>query len=141
MNINWQSAQDKFNRTIDAIGTEIQWLQRIVSGSDTGSTPYGAPSYGYQDSVTYWTTGSATVILAQISTNEVFIDPGHYQEDYLRMQTRSDSEIAHMDRVIIPSGSGVIYHVMPFYEWRGGSIIINRYATLRRITPRSGSVY
>ena len=140
MNINFQSAQDKINETIDRLGTDVQYLQRIVSGSsafDTGSLI----TYGYGDITEYFITGSLRCIVYNIKPEEVLIEPGFFIADYMKLQIRSNSTIAHLDRVIIPSGSGIIYRVEPINTWYGGSIVTSKDAYIRRILPRSGSTY
>ena len=140
MNINWQSAQDKVNLAIDNLGTDIQWLQRVISGSssfDTGSTV----TYGYGDEIQYFITGSTKAIIYHVSAVDVVTDAGFFVEDYEKFQVRSDSQIEFWDRLEYPSGSGVLYIVLPLHVWRGGNIIIAKDFLGRRLVPRSGSQF
>jgi hypothetical protein len=140
LNINFQSAQNKVNLAIDVLGSDFQWLRKVTSGSnayDTGSSI----TYGYGDFTVYWVTGSGKAIVSHISANEVIIEPGYYIEDYERLQLKSDSLVSAFDRIIFPSGSGIIYSVLPLHEIYEGNILISKIAQMRRLTPRSGSVY
>ncbi len=140
MNINFQSAQDKVNSAIDNLGTNIQWLQRVVSGSssfDTGSTI----TYGYGDDIVYWITGSCKAIITHVDTTDVVKDVGFYGEDLDKIQVRSDSSLEFWDQVIIPSGSGIRYLVLPLHLWYEGGILLSKSANIRRLVPRSGSTY
>jgi hypothetical protein len=140
MNINFQSAQDKVNTTVDALGTQIQWLRRVVSGSEsftTGSTT----TYGYGDEIVYWITGSCNAILTHEDTSDVVTNAGFYGEDIDSIQVRSDSGIEHWDQVIVPANSGIRYLILPLHEWYEGGILISKSARIRRLVPRSGSTY
>ena len=125
---------------INQNGTWIQWLQRSTSGSDaydTGSTI----TYGYGNYITYWVTGSVKALISHVSATDIVLEAGFYAEDYERIYVDPDSSIEFWEQCIYPSGSEIRYLILPFHIWRLGDVAISKYATIRRLIPRSGSSY
>lgn len=140
MNLNWNKAKEQFQEIINKNGTLIQWLQRTSTGStayDTGSTI----TYGYGDYIVYWTTGSIRALVSHVSAEDILIEPGFYSSDYERIYVDPDSSIDFWEQVIVPSGSGTRYLVLPFHLWRLGDVIVAKHAIIRKLVPRSGSMY
>ena len=140
MNVNFQKAQDQFNMVLDKLGTEIQFLQRTTTGSnafDTGSSI----TYGYGDITESFTTGSIKAIITKPSATDIVMESGFYGEDFSEIKVRFDSTIEYWSQVIIPSGSGIKFLILPVQYWIVGGITIYKFATIRRLVPRSDNQY
>jgi hypothetical protein len=140
MNINMQSAQTRMDIAIEAIGEEVQWLVRTTTGSSVFDTS-NQYTFGYGDVIEIFTTGSLKCILHNIDPVNILIEPGHYTKDYRTAYFKSDSTIEHLDRLIIPSGSGILYQVQPINNWYEQGVLISKSALCIRLLPQSGSVY
>ncbi len=142
MNINWGAAQKKIQDLISVTGTWIQWLQK--SGSYSGSWDSGSTlTYGYGDIINYWTTGSCQALIVHVTAEEAVKEIGYWTEDMDRIFVDPSSTIEHWDQVIIPSGSGVRYLILPLHDAYAGTAgtIISKSAFVRRLVPKSGSFY
>ena len=140
MNINFQKAQDQFNLVIDKLGTEIEFLQRVTSGSDIFDTG-SLVTYGYGNLTNFWVTGSLKALISKPTANEIVMEPGHFEDEYMQIKVRYDSPIEYWDQVIIPSGSSIKYIILPVQYWIVGPITIYKFANIRRLVPASGSTY
>ena len=140
MNLRWQKIQNKLNLSVDQLGSDILYFERVSSGSDSFDTG-SLITYGYGDPIVYWITGSAKAIITPKAGPEDITDAGYSSYEKLRLQVRSDCDIDHWDRVMIPSGSGILYHVQDPDEIMMGNIIISKYVDVVKLRPKSGSVY
>ncbi len=140
MNINFQKAQDQVNLLISTQGTEIEFLQRVTSGSDAYDTG-SSTSFGYGDPTVFWITGSIMALISRPSAADTMMEPGFYEENFSQIKVRADSSIEYWDQVIVPSGSGIKFLIQPVQYWMVGPITIYKFATIRRLVPRSGSQY
>jgi len=139
---NWGRAKKTFQGIVSKNGIQLEWLLRVVSGSsayDTDSTV----TYGYGDDTRYWTTGSFNAIIEPVREQDIVIEPGFFQEDYLKIYFDPDETPAYFDQVINPSGSGIRYLVLPVEDWTltTGNVTVCKTAIIRRLVPRSGSQY
>lgn len=138
---DWGWARRKFESIVEKSGVTIQWLIRTQTGStafDTGSST----TYGYGDPITYWTTGSCKAIVQHISAEDKIETAGFWQEDFEKIFLDPDTNIQQWEQIILPSGSGIRYIIRSIHDWRAnGDVLLSRYALVRRLVPRSGSVY
>lgn len=139
MNINWTAQQIKVIEGINALGTDIYWLQRIESGSDayvTGSTT----TYGYGDLTIHFVTGSTKALISHVSAQEQMTILGHYDEDIDRFFVDPTSAVTSWDQIII-SGSNIKYLVLAPHIFTVGAagLTISKSFLARKIFPKSGS--
>ena len=138
--MNWSSAKTQGKGIILANGESLEWLQRVVSGSDaytSGSTV----TYGYGDETIWWTTGSLTAIIVPAKEGEVVLEAGFFQDDYQRLFVDPTNTLGIHDQIIYPSGSGIRYLVLTDHNWNAGNQHIVDVYTIRRLVPKSGSAY
>ena len=138
--MNWAKAKRQVEHIISKNGIYLQWLQRVTSGSGAYDID-DTTTYGYGDFIVYWITGSVKAIVEPIRDQDIVIEPGFYAEDYIRLWVDPDETIEHFERVIYPSGSGILYHIHPVGEWTVGGETVSKNVLCRRLIPRSGSQY
>ena len=132
--------QDLMNHTIDMLGTEIEWLERSSNSSDSFDTG-SLLTYGYGDAIISYVTGSVKALITNPSATDVVVDAGFTLNDYATIKVKALSTIDYWDNCIIPSGSGIIYKILPIQTWRVGTTTIYKFAHIRRLFPLSGSTY
>ncbi len=137
---DWNAAKNQVKTIIANNGVLIEWLQRTASGSN----PYDyddTTTYNYGDVTTYWTTGSFKAIIEPVRENDVVIEPGFYADAYKRLWLDPDQDCSFWDQVIIPSGSGIRYLILPVRTWNPGNVTVSKILMVRQLIPKSGSVY
>lgn len=140
MNLNWNKAKELFQEIINKNGTLIQWLQRSTDASNSYNI-LNNTTYGYGDQIVTWITGSIKALVSHVSATDVLIEPGFYAEDYEKIYVDPDSSVDFWEQVIVPSGSGIRYLVLPFHLWRLGDVVVAKHAVVRKLIPKSGSSY
>jgi hypothetical protein len=139
--VNWTRAKHMFQKIISNDGVWIYVLERVTSGSDAYNTG-SMDSYGYGDDTTYWTTGSARVLMKQMATQDVILEVGFTYEDYNDMYYNPDTTINQWNVIIYPTGSnGQKYLVLPTqdFSFEESGVIVTKHALVRRLFPKSGS--
>ncbi len=147
MSPDWAYAQRLYKRVVGQNGVWIQWLQRVVSGS--GAYDYeNTTTYGYGDDTRYWVTGSCQAIIEHVKATDVIIPSGFFIEDFERIWVNPDINIEYFEQIIYPSGSNIRYLILPIHAWSfnvggatGSLITGSKSALIRRLLPRSGSVW
>lgn len=141
MSPDWLWAQRKYSHAIAKNGTVIQWLIRTQTGStayETGSTD----TYGYGDPISYFSTGSCQAIISHVSATDVITEAGFWIDDYEKIFVDPNTNISEWSQIIYPSGSSQKYLILSIHPWRAnGDIVVAKYAIIRRLVPRSGSMY
>jgi hypothetical protein len=89
----------------------------------------------------YWTTGSLTGIVEPVRESEITVEAGFSVDDYLRLYVDPDSSVSYLDQVIVPSGSGIRYVMLPSKTWQAAGITVSQILMVRRLVPKSGSLY
>ncbi len=137
--MDWNQAKQQTKAIIAGNGQQLQYLQRVVSGSDrysTGSTT----TYGYGDLTVFWITGSFKGIVSPIKEDDIRIEVGFYEDDYLKVFIDPDQSCEYWDQLLIPSGSDNRYIILPIESWSPAGITVAKMLKVRRLMPKSGSV-
>lgn len=112
------------------------------SVSESGSFDTGSDiTYGYGDTFVTWTTGSFKAMVENVRETDVIIEPGFWLDDYKRIYIDPDETVAELDQCLYPSGSGIRYVIRSVEDYRMGNTVVSKMALIRRLMPRSGSVY
>lgn len=138
--VDWSKARAQFENMAAKNGTLIEYLQRVTSGSDAYDTS-SAVTYGYGDFVTYWITGSLFAIIQPLTSRDIVVEAGFREEDYKRLWVSPSATIEIWEQCIVPSGSGIRYHVRNTQDWNAGNVNICTSVDIRKLVPRSGSAY
>ena len=140
MHLDWNSIKDKVGYFVQQNGVWLQWLQRSTSFANAYDTT-NSSTYGYGDSVTTWTTGSCKAIIEHVSAKDVIIEPGFYEDSYERIYFDPSTDLNQFDQIIFPSGSGIRYLVLSRHAYTlNGDVVVSRFAIIRHLLPRSGSI-
>ncbi len=147
MSPDWAYAQRLYKRVVGQNGVWITWLQRTTTGSGSYDQD-NTVTYGYGDETLTWVSGSIQAIIQHVKADEVVIPSGFFVEDFERIWVSPDVNIEHWSQVIYPSGSNIRYLILPIHAWSfnvggltGSLITGSKSALIRRLLPRSGSVW
>lgn len=140
MHLNWNGAKQKFLEIVNQNGTLIQWLQRTSTGSDAYDIS-NTSTFGYGDSITYFTTGSIKAVVQHVSATDIIMEIGFMQDDYERIWVDPDTNIQMWDQFLYPSGSSIRYICRTIHDWTMGGVVVNRHIDIRRLVPKSKDAY